>query len=160
MQVSKREHIRYSGNTLSYSSGNTEVVFAAGGATSSAKQPSSGSRSILASIPQYQTNPGSIGPRRKRQALIPAVRGPVGIPGSAPPQTYDASADITEMKAQGQYQLSLVGCRSPVPPRGSAGSARRRREAVGHGEESVTDSLTAKIDYSKIFLHSNLVSLV
>ena len=151
MQLSKRERIRYSGGVLSYSSGNTEVVFAAGGGT--AKQPSRGSQSILARVPQYQTNPGSIGPRRKRQALIPAIQGSIGIPGSAPPQTYDASVDVTEMKAQGQYQLTLVGCRSPAAPRGSAGPVRRRREA---GDEGVTDSLRAKIDYSKTVLHSSL----
>ena len=166
VQLSKSEYIRYSDNTLSYSSGSTKVVFAAGGATSSAKQPSSSSESLLASGLQYHvgTNPGAIGPRRKRQIRLPVS--PVitssvpGIRGPAPPQsqTYDASADITEMKAQGQYRLYRVGCRSPVTSRGSAGYARKRREADGN--EGVTDSLRAKIDYSKILLHFSLIFMV
>lgn len=58
-------------------------------------------------------------------------------------ETYDASVDITEFKADGQYTLSRIGC--------SLGPQRGRRDLEEDtNEDAVTDSLRAKINYSKL----------
>ena len=126
------DYIRYDQkHWLSRSSGSTSVILGLGDPTSHTNAPSV-SEGILAQLPQFRT-----------RRAVPVVR---GQPGSTPePETYDASADITDFKADGQYTLSRIGC--------SLGPQRGRRDLEEDiSEDAVTDSLRAKINYSKLKL--------
>ena len=126
------DYIRYDQkHWLSRSSGSTSVILGLGDPTSHTKAPSV-SEGILAQLPQFRT-----------RRAAPVIQ---GQPGSTPePETYDASVDITEFKADGQYTLSRIGC--------SLGPQRGRRDLEEDtNEDAVTDSLRAKINYSKLKL--------
>ena len=126
------DYIRYDRKHWLYrSAGSTSVTLGLRGSTSHVKAPSV-SEGILAQLPQFRT-----------RRAAPVDR---GQQGSTPePETYDASADITDFKADGRYTLSRVGC--------LLDSQRGRRDLEEDiSEDAVTDSLRAKINYSKLKL--------
>ena len=127
IMLNTNEYIRYdSKHWLSRSTGSTSVTLSVGDSTSHINPPSS-SEGTLAELPQFRT---------RRAAPTPQD-------GTPEPETYDASADIKEFKADGQYTLSRIGC--------LLDSQRERRDLHEEdvGEDTVTDSLRAKINYSK-----------
>lgn len=134
VKLTKNEYIQYDHNHwLSRSSGSASMILGVEDTPSTSKQPSkapsaTSDESIIAQLPQY---------RNKRAVSATQTQ------GNPEPSTYDASADITEFKASGQYRLIRVRCTS--------GSGRSKRDLEEDtSEDVVTDSLGAKINHSTL----------
>ena len=140
IQLSTQEMVSYTGGVLSYSRGSTSVVFSAAGSTSTFAAPApSVNKKIVASVPQYRNDNGQ---RKKRQAFTSL--------SSREPNTFSSGTDLNEFKGSGSYSLTKVRCH--------AQKAKRSAFDNGIGKKSnknfVSDSLRAKINYSKCHKHS------